>query len=687
MGNVNNLSNLNPNQRDAASHFKGPGLVLSVPGSGKTTILINRIFNLVEKHNINPGNILTITFSKYSALDMERRFDSLGNGSYSSNFSTIHRLCYMIVRKYSKHKGIEYRLLESNENITIAGKRITKLGLVKELASTLKKEFINDELGEELSSSISLYKNRCQDAELLSELEDKHPFFLSLYKGYENFKEENNLIDFDDMLSKAYEILSLHTGFLNNLRKKYQFIQVDEAQDTSEIQHRIISLISGDENIFMVADDDQTIYSFRGAYPQRILDFESNYPSAKIYRISTNYRSTDNILSLSEKLISNNKKRYSKTLEGIMGKKEDVKYYVFDTLWDSMDYIVDKIRDDINLSTAILYRNNFTMNYVTEYFNRNSIDFNSKESNTSLINNPFVRDIWDFYQFSMDPSNWEVLNRIYFKFNSYISKKQMTAISSIHGDNLIEQIISSTMLKDFQIKSFRKLKDLFEEICELSPLQGLDIILKELGYEEYVKDNQDRFSQGLEYYNHSIDILKIILEDVATIYDISQRIYKPRYFNRSKTSNITVSTIHSVKGMEYDRVFILDLFDGMFPRESVLNENRSELEEERRLLYVALTRSKEELEIINVNFRNGNYSSPGLFQAELLDTGLLNPERVRKDSNACGKISEGDTIVHKKFGNGRIISRDGDILEIAFMDCTKKLSFSIMVSNNLIVAP
>jgi DNA helicase-2/ATP-dependent DNA helicase PcrA len=139
--------------------------------------------------------------------------------------------------------------------------------------------------------------------------------------------------------------------------------------------------------------------------------------------------------------------------------------------------------------------------------------------------------------------------------------------------------------------------------------------------------------------------------------------------------------------MEYDRVFILDLFDGMFPRESVLNENRSELEEERRLLYVALTRSKEELEIINVNFRNGNYSSPGLFQAELLDTGLLNPERVRKDSNTCGKISEGDTIVHKKFGSGRIISKDGDIVEIAFMDCTKKLSFSIMVSNNLIVAP
>lgn len=683
MNNQENKIELNEKQNLAAKHVEGPGLVLSVPGSGKTTILIKRILNLVEINKIDPSKILTITFSKSSASDMEKRFDIMNKNNYKTNFSTIHRLCYMIVKKYSLFSGKKYKLLESKEILKIDGQIITKSTIVRGIASNLKKEYIGDELCEDLISQISLYKNRCMDAELLSDIESRYPFFLSLYKGYEKFKAKHDLIDFDDMLTKAYDILVTYPSFLNKIKGLYTYIQVDEAQDTSEIQHKIISLLSGNNNIFMVADDDQTIYSFRGAYPDAILNFKSNFPKGQIYKIDTNYRSSDEILNLSNNIIMNNKNRYQKTLTGVNGNIEPVKYFIFDTLVELTEYLVDNIKNKENLSTAILYRNNLTMNYLIEFLDRNNIQYKSREKSSSLLNNPFVKDIWDFFQFAMTPTDFEVLNRIYFKFNSYISRNQMNSVKGIYGFNLIDSIISTNKLKDFQVKSFTAIRDFFEEICELRPLESLEIILKELGYEDYVFENIDRFPQGINYYNHTIDILRIVLQDTENIYDIKCELSKKISSNFRENCNLTISTIHSIKGMEFDCVYILDLFDGFFPRQSIISDFRA-LEEERRLLYVALTRSKTKLEILNTNFKNGHYLSPGIFQSELLNSSLLTPERISMQSKNCISISSGEYISHKKFGRGKIISINGDTLSIMFSNGMKKLSKSILIENELI---
>ena len=300
--------NFTNQQLEAINHFKGPSLLLAVPGSGKTTVLINRIYKLITEKNINPSQILSITFSKNQAIDMKIRFNKIyPEFRDTMSFKTIHSFCYEIVQMYTKYKNIKKFLIEGSCNLN------KNILLKREFFSKYSKKISDDELSD-FFSIYDFIKNKMLDFKThikTNKLIPNRVLMDTLYELYENMKIQNNYIDFNDILILANEYINEDPNLLKSIKKRYKFFQIDEGQDTSTIQFETIKKIAYPENnIFIVADDDQSIYSFRGASPENLLNFNKFYPNAKIFIMDKNFRSTKNIIK-----ISNNITRMKKTLK------------------------------------------------------------------------------------------------------------------------------------------------------------------------------------------------------------------------------------------------------------------------------------------------------------------------------------------------------------------------------------
>lgn len=610
--------NFTNEQIDAINHFKGPALVLAVPGSGKTTVILNRIINLIENHDVLPKNILSITFSKSQGLDMERRFlKSFPNLKGQITFKTIHAFCYEIVKNYMKIKNIKKTLIEGDE-------KINKSTLLKRYFFSMYEQKILDDVIKDFFSLYDFTKNKMIDFEdyvRKNKFISNRLLLLKLYKAYESLKLEYNFIDFNDLLSLANKYISEDKNLLSSIKKRYKFFSVDEAQDTSMLQFEIIKkIVYPENNLFVVADDDQSIYSFRGAEPKNLLEFKKFYKDSKIFIMNHNFRSTKNIIEISNKLISKNKNRYQKNPICTCSENSKIMLFRVKNAHIQMRKLLELIKQlKKDESVGILYRNNISSIYVANYFLENDVDFFVKENGFDFYLNKILLDINNILQFSQNQTDLEIFKRIYFKLNAYIKKDFISKLKyKSYDENILDALLDLDDLNSFYLKKFNALRNNFKMLKKLSMKYKIDFIVNELGYGEYL-ENYDEI-QKLNS-NLMIDILKYISSNLNSYDDFLQRLkdIKEKLKDANKSSsNISISTIHSAKGLEYDHVFLLDLVDGEFPQKNILNAmDSSLLEEERRLFYVAMTRAKKTLTLFTIKTRNEKEVDTSIFYEEL----------------------------------------------------------------------
>lgn len=680
--------NLNNQQKEAVTHTRGPALVLAGPGSGKTTVIVSRTAYLILELKIKSENILTMTFNKAAAIEMEKRFNNIFSGISDKkvHFSTFHSFCNSVVKDYEKMQGKYLSRIEGDEE-----SKNNKRLILKEIYKNINGSQINDDELEGLINDIGVIKNKM--IKNLQEFNTNIKNFSPIYKSYETYKRENLLMDFDDMLTFAYAILQRYPNILKRYTGKYTFIQVDEGQDLSKIQFEILKLLVGSEekNIFLVADDDQSIYGFRGAEPEYILSMEKQFNGCSFYYLSNNYRSTANIVEISSSFIKNNTERYDKKHSTCNEYKHDP--FIVKTKDQSVQYnfIVDKVKEHLrenNSTVALLYRNNISSIPLAEALDRNGINFNVKQNKVFFFNHWVVQDILAFLKFSQDQTDIDSFWRIYYKMNRYISKAMLEyALNVGYKNSIIDGILKNNDLETYRKMTLLNVKSEFKKLSKKKPFDALNYIEKDFNYFEYVKDYCDDTGLFYDYIYSLFGVLKVMALKCRKITDYLQRIEEVKELLENPTSGarLTMSTIHSSKGLEYDCVMMLDMVNSELPGESAIDlfreENKAELlEEERRLFYVGITRAKEYLYLIYPNFRNGFREERTIFIDEILDCIKM---------KSLNDITEGMIVNHKHFGEGVIAAileenKGSIIVEVDFNGIRRKFDLIMCLEKGIL---
>lgn len=583
-------------QLQAAKHLDGPLLVLAIPGSGKTTMLLERIKFLSE--HIDSSKILNLTFSRIQANDMKKRFDSK-----DSNFMTIHAFCYLIIRNYLKKYDRQVNLIEDE-------KIYNKYNLVGEIYKSINNKKMSKEDLNLFFQKISFMKNSLLDISYLENIEISNAD--RIYLEYEKIKKQKHLLDFDDMQVYALKLLE-DKKLLKSIKNKYKYFQLDEGQDTSLLQFKILEkIVMPENNLLVVADDDQSIYSFRASNPNYLLNFTKIYKDAKIMTLDTNYRSGEEIIKLAKNFIGQNKNRYKKDFKVNRKNPSQIKIKSFKNFSKEYAYILENI--DKNENTGILFRNNISAISLISYLLENNIDFSINSKIMDFFESKIFLDMINIINFSNDFNNVEIFSEIYYKISSYLSKDDI--------EKLIYKPINENIFDFFEnsdIENFKK-DALFNIEKKLKHLRKLDIdkkisfIHQSLSYKNYIdmlsrkyKEetvNKDIYIESLKYFTKSCENLDQVYEKIKIIEKKSKSLSE---------NNLKLSTIHSSKGLEYDTVFVIDLIKNEFP--IILDkENYFErLEEERRIFYVAITRAKNNLHLLSLKNRNNKKVESSIF--------------------------------------------------------------------------
>ena len=608
-------------QKRAINHKNGPALVLAVPGAGKTTVIIHRTHKLIFDEKIKAERILSITFSKASALDMKNRYLKFFHGQGSLPlFTTIHSFCYKIIRDYTNKQKNTYTIIENEKE------HLNKFNIVRNLYFKINNSQITEEKLDSFISYVGFIKNT-----MISPLDfvkiKKVDFdnFYKLFMEYEKYKKENYLLDFDDMLALSYELLKTHPKALNYYRKSFDYIQLDEGQDTSKLQYEIIKLLAyPDNNLFVVADDDQSIYGFRGASPDELLNFKNDFPDGEIFFMQDNFRSSKNIVSMSNNFIHQNKNRYSKSIttsNPYIGPIEVVK---FKSILDQYLFILNNLKETDD-TTAILYRNNLSSLGLLNIFEKNHIPFYIRDVRLKFFNHWIVKDILLFMELAINQDNVGLYESVYYKTKGYISKKMLLWLKTknIKG-SLFAQLVKYPGLAEYYKKSIHELEVDFRRLAKLSPYLSIDYIMKNLDYDNYLRENSMKFGSTYQNLIEMIFYLKLIAKESHDLESFKARLNllnKVLYTSTKNQTKITLSTIHSAKGLEFDNVYIIDLIDGSFPSansiEELENLKPSLYEEERRLFYVAMTRAKKSLHLLSYSSIEDKTTESSRFLKEL----------------------------------------------------------------------
>lgn len=589
-------------QLQAAKHLDGPLLVLAIPGSGKTTMLLERI-KFLSKH-IDSSKILNLTFSRIQANDMKKRFDSK-----DSNFMTIHAFCYLIIRNYLKKYNRQVNLIEDE-------KIYNKYNLVGEIYKNINKKKMSKEDLNLFFQKVSFMKNSLLDISYLENVEISNAD--RIYLEYEKIKKQKHLLDFDDMQVYALKLLE-DKKLLKSIKNKYKYFQLDEGQDTSLLQFKILEkIVMPENNLLVVADDDQSIYSFRASNPNYLLNFTKIYKDAKIMTLDTNYRSGEEIIKLAKNFIGQNKNRYKKDFKVNRKNPSQIKIKSFKNFSKEYAYILENI--DKNENTGILFRNNISAISLISYLLENNIDFSINSKIMDFFESKIFLDMINIINFSNDFNNVEIFSEIYYKISSYLSKDDI--------EKLIYKPINENIFDFFEnsdIENFKK-DALFNIEKKLKHLRKLDIdkkisfIYQSLSYKDYIdilsrkyKEetvNKDIYIESLKYFTKSCENLDQVYEKIKIIEKKSKSLSE---------NNLKLSTIHSSKGLEYDTVFVIDLIKNEFP--IILDEENyfERLEEERRIFYVGLTRARDSLYILTLKNRNNKKVYPSKFYTTSLD--------------------------------------------------------------------
>lgn len=614
-------------QKAAVLHKDGPALVLAVPGAGKTTVLLARTANLIINYGINPANILSITFSRASANDMKNRYNGIFSSitSIGGNFSTIHSFCYELIRKYSQLHNKKFTVIEHNNST------VTKVSLLKKCYQKYNGELIDDDALEELINSIGYVKNMMfteKEIKVYAEGLDINRFS-HIFNEYESIKKENRYLDYDDMLSLAYDILQKDREMLERYRQLYRYIQVDEGQDTSKLQHKIIQIIAEpDNNVFIVADDDQSIYSFRGAFPKFLLEIDNLYPNTRRFYIEENFRSTTEIVKLANNFIKSNEVRFNKELYTRNGKGNPVRIVNLRNEKEQWDFLIKELYSkQKEKSKAILYRNNMTSILLADELNRRGVTFYLKDYNRFFFRHFVTEDIRAFFNLLLDNSDLDAFGRIYYRINSFIQKDTAIIVKKNwrQGKDVFEGI-DNIPINDLQKRNLIRLKSVFSTIRYFEPHKIIEYIDKELAYSKYLKDNARLLGYSYEGLRAILINIKALAAKCSSIAGFLVRLEELEHIMEvstkyTKESVLTLSTMHSSKGLEFSSVYIIDLFDNIIPNRNSIEDfelgKPESMEEERRLMYVAMTRARKDLTLVTIEKKNEESTAASRFILEI----------------------------------------------------------------------
>lgn len=666
-------------QKMAIEHDRGPVMVLAGPGAGKTTVITMRTKYLVEQCGINPAKILVITFTKAAASEMRERFIKLmAPVRCPVNFGTFHSVFYTILRyayNYSANNiikdDVKFRFLQSmieRYNLTIED----------------EKEFIQG-----IESEISLVKGEMMDIAHYYSANCGDEIFRKIYSDYEVMLRQNRLIDFDDMLVQTYKLFEKHPDILESWQRKFDYILIDEFQDINRIQYEIVKMLAAlHKNIFIVGDDDQSVYRFRGAKPEIMLNFTKDYPDARTVRLSANYRCSKNVVRSAERVIKNNKKRYQKNIYTDNDEGEPVSIVEFDNLTNENKRVLDEIRKLSASGTdmaqiAVLYRTNMQPRALVEKFMEYNVPFKIRDNMPCIYDHWIAMNIITYIElargygkakskqlYTMDSGSFfKIANRP----NRYISRDFMNRRQVTFAD-----LYSFYSDKTWMLDRISKLEYDLGMLSNMEPFGAITYIRNGIGYEDYLKDYADYRKIKAE---ELIEILDELAEG-AKDYDTYDKWFvhiekyreqietKAKKQRREETPAVTLSTFHGAKGLEFDVVFIIDANEGITPHHKSVKDE--DIEEERRMFYVAMTRARLKLYIYYSKERYNKEMVPSRFVGEIF---------VDKDL-----LKEGAVINHKVYGRGKIISSKGGRLKVKFdkIAMIKILDIDYCISSRII---
>lgn len=722
---------LNQQQKEAVQSTKGPVLLLAVPGSGKTTVLVTRLGYMIYCKNIPPESILTVTYTVAATKDMSERFAVRFGEDMAKRleFRTINGICARIIQYYGRRIGkTPFELVKDEKATTGMLIRICQdHGMGYPTESDLKN----------VRTLITYIKNMMLNEEELQKLEEESDIRIAgIYREYCRQMREQKLMDYDDQMLYAYNMLRKDLGVLAYFQNRYPYICVDEAQDTSKIQHAIIALLAaGTGNLFMVGDEDQSIYGFRAAYPEALLSFEKKHPGAKVLLMEENFRSNAKIVEAADKFIQKNTLRHEKHMRAAREAGADIREISLKSRKAQYVYLMKAAQEcttgmagmsgseeyrgraDASVTeTAVLYRDNECAIPLIDLLERKNIPYRMRNADLSFFTHRTVLDVQNIIRFAMDPKDTELFMQIYYRLKLFFNKKDALRYAQISQEKDMEVLDAALKygnLEKYQEDNIRNLKRQMVRILNMPGDEAVNQILTYMGYQDYLK------KMGMNA--NKLETVKLIGSRVESPEKLLERLEELRMIIQEKVSDkdcpFILSTMHASKGLEYDTVYLLDVMDGILPEKVLANprtaskEELETYEEERRLFYVGVTRAKNQLNVFTTN-------KPSKFCSELLGKRNLRENQQKEyagikkwgDYSPAGTygikgngmyhgygtwhgsqkqpgksyqeladaLGEGMIVKHKKFGEGVVVDMEGEHIRIQFGDNVKNMDLKVL---------
>ena len=679
-----NIDNLNPKQKEAVLHQDGPMLVLAGAGSGKTKVLTSRIAYLID-NGVSPANILAITFTNKAAREMKERVINLVG--YDANYiqiSTFHSLGLKIIKENYEFLGYDknFIILDSDDTLTIVKK------LMKEL--NMNPKFYN---AKQIRNKISSAKNELITPEKFNKIEFDSQI-VTLYKKYCQKLKQGNSVDFDDLLILPIKLFEISPNILESYQERYKYLLIDEYQDTNEAQYVFSKMLAAKyRNIFVVGDNDQAIYAFRGANFKNILNFEKDYPDCKTILLEENYRSTKTILNAANSVIKHNKKRKDKNLWSNNDIGEKIKYIKTDDEKAEGEFVTKEIKKLVNEKKvsyddiAVLYRTNAQSRSIEEAMLKANIPYKIIGS-FYFYNRKEIKDLLCYLRLINNPKDDVSLMRVINVPKRGIGNVTIGHITDAAEQNNISMFEAITSGKELAFKQIIEnlqktcqnlsLTEMVEEVLEKSGMK--EELTKEKTLENEIRlENLEEFKSITKNYEEEFGEISLddFLNEISLVSDVTE--------HTDGTNKVSLMTTHAVKGLEFDYVFIIGMEEGIFPHyNSIMEGTNDAIEEERRLCYVAITRAKKDLWIINCKKRllygQTQCNAPSRFIAEIdqkyieqnkQTTSLLN--KITTKFNKKEMLNKtptnyqiGDHVKHIDYGEGVVVNIDKSLITIAF---------------------
>lgn len=690
---------LNPQQLAAVQAVHGPVLLLAVPGSGKTTVLVTRLGYMVLCCDVPPAQILTMTYTVAATHEMRGRFAARFGADLAGQmtFRTINGLSAVILQYYSRVYGRRQPELLTNEG------DITRM--LTDIWQQVNREFPTESTLKELRTAITYIKNMALADEEIEGLETDLANLPELYRRYQAALKRAGQMDYDDQMVFALQILRAAPPVLAYFQQRYKYFCVDESQDTSKIQHEIIRLLAGRSlNLFMVGDEDQSIYGFRAAYPQALMDFEQVYPGAQVLLMEENYRSSEEIVAAANAFVARSRYRRPKTLRATQGAQCPIEIRRITRREEQIDWLFKEARRGGG-ETAVLFRNNESALPLVDLCERRGVPYRFKKADLTFFTHKIVLDAVDFLRFAYEPANGERFLRLYYKFGLALSRQRALAAcgaSARTGRPILEELIRDSETKTRMRESLGDIYAAFKRIPQLNAADALDAVRHGCGYGAYL--NQKGMDAG------KLAILEMLAEQEPNALRLLDRLEELRMLIASKADvnsdvPFVLSTIHSSKGLEYDRVVLLDAFDGVLPAKPEIccrtPDDTRQYEEDRRLFYVAMTRARHKLVLFDCK------TMPSVFVQEVIfnlpesraERELAKAETNRvlgrnkpaaagpalPPVNAAAVTRVGAAVQHAVFGRGVVTEFDGRFVTVEFSGMrVKKLDAALVAQKHLL---